>query len=429
MSKMPRSLQVEVTNNCNFTCIMCVRRTWKDEKYGLLSPRLFSKIVNEIDDALERLALYGFGEPLLHPELPAFIKEYREKHGSSTHILVVTNGSLATPELVDKLFRNGLNELVFSIDSNDLVKLNKIRVGVSQYSLTLFQHLAESVKIASKYDGKISIATVLMRENLAELPSLVDKAVELGISELTISHLVTYTSTLADQILYSLSSEYPVRLIEDIGLEKWEKISHLAFRETVESQYSSQELKWHTIYNEIYNKAVEKGYSLNIFNIRQALERKNILEETIRILDEAKAKGKERGLIINAPGVYADALKRTCPYIDKDYAYIRYDGLVSPCMDLAYEHPLFINNHYKIIRRVIFGNLWREHLRDIWLKPEYVKFRNTRKEFSKNIPWCSDCNLSTFNCWYVDENIFDCYGNEVGCSECIYAAGLAKCII
>lgn len=427
MGEIPRSLQVEITNNCNFNCIMCVRRTWKGEKYGLLSPRLFGKIVNEVDDALERLALYGFGEPLLHPELPAFIKEYREKHGDSTYILVVSNGSLATPELVDRLFRNGLNELVFSIDSSDLVKLNKIRVGSSQYSL--FQHIATSVRIAGKYGGKISIATVLMRENLAELPSLVDKAVGLGISELTISHLITYTSTLADQILYSLSSEYPVRLIESIGLEEWEKISSMAFRETVKNQYSGQELEWRVIYNKIYDEAMKKGYSLNTFNIRQALERKNILEETMKILSEAKAKGKEKGLIINAPGVYVDALKRTCPYIDGDYAYIRYDGLVSPCMDLAYEHPLFINNHYKIIHRVILGDLWREHLRDIWLKPEYVRFRNTRKEFSKNIPWCSDCNISTLNCWYVNENIFDCYGNEVGCSECIYATGLAKCII
>lgn len=428
MSNAPRSLQIEVTNRCNFDCVMCMRRTWRSEKYGLLDPKLFSKIVNEVSTALERLALYGFGEPLLHPDLPLFIKEYRRVFGDSTHILVVTNGSLATSELVEKLFSSGLNELVFSVDSGDLIKLSSIRVGSSQYPL--LHNLAEAVKVARKRGGKVSVAAILMRENLRELLDLLNEVVKLGIDELTISHLITYTSTLADQTLYSLSSEYPVKLVEKIGLEEWEKISHYAFIEVLRRQsHLEPEIGWQAIYSKIYEEAIRRGYSLNTANIKYALERKTILEETSRTLAEARSRAIEMGLTINLPEVYADANRRSCPYIDGDYVYVRYDGLVAPCMDLAYEHPLFVNNHYKIIRRVIFGDLWRERLRDIWMKPKYITFRSIRREFSKNVPWCPDCNLSTLNCWYINENGFDCYGNEVGCSECIYSTGLAKCII
>lgn len=426
-SEQPRSLQVEVTNNCNFNCIMCIRNMWRGERLGYINPRLFIKMVDELDYSLERLALYGIGEPLLHPDLTYIIREYRRKHGDSTHILIVSNGSLATPERVEKLFENGLNQLVFSIDSSDLARLSRIRVG--SYGYTLFHNLAEAVKIAGKYGGTIGVATILMAENLEDLPSLVEKSAKLGVHSLVISHLITYTHTLVDQALYSLASEYPVKLIMEMGVDNWEEIAYSACTEIIREQYSRSELLWREKYRLVVEDSMRKGYGINIANIRHTISKMNILNRALEILRKAQEKASEAGLYLDAPGVFPDATKRSCPYIDGDYAYVRYDGIVSPCMDLAYEHPLFINGHYKVIRRVIFGDLNRESLKTIWLKPEYIRFRRIRRDLPRNIPWCSDCNLSSLGCWYVEENGFDCYGNEVGCSECIYSTGLAKCII
>jgi MoaA/NifB/PqqE/SkfB family radical SAM enzyme len=108
---------------------------------------------------------------------------------------------------------------------------------------------------------------------------------------------------------------------------------------------------------------------------------------------------------------------------------ILWNGDVVPCMDLAYTHPLYTNLHPKIIKKLVFGNLEKQSLSDVWSSSSFKWFRETRKNLSKNVPWCGDCQFATRDCWYIRVNEYDCYGNEVGCNECIYSAGLAHCLI
>jgi len=59
---LPEGLQIEPTNKCNLACVMCVRNTWRGEKFGQMDFGLYQKIIDETQGNLKRLALYGFGD-------------------------------------------------------------------------------------------------------------------------------------------------------------------------------------------------------------------------------------------------------------------------------------------------------------------------------------------------------------------------------
>ncbi len=183
------------------------------------------------------------------------------------------------------------------------------------------------------------------------------------------------------------------------------------------------------LYIQLVEKIFEKGYSVNVDIARDAVARESTLRDVEAHLKVAKDIARSAGIEIRLPSVYADALQRFCPYVDEKATMILQDGTVTPCMDLAYEHPLYTNLHAKTVKAVRFGNVADESLEEIWNRPEYVKFRETRENLSKNVPWCADCPFATSRCWYTENNQFDCFGNDVGCNECIYSAGLAHCIL
>ncbi|MEM2673829.1 MAG: radical SAM protein, partial [Candidatus Bathyarchaeia archaeon] len=74
----PKTLQIEVTNECNFNCQMCIRRVW-NAKPENLNLDLYKKIVEAISQCLDKLILYGLGEPLLNPNFLNMLKIARRK--------------------------------------------------------------------------------------------------------------------------------------------------------------------------------------------------------------------------------------------------------------------------------------------------------------------------------------------------------------
>ena len=123
------TLHVEVTNRCNFECIMCIRRNW-DAKLVDLDIDLYRKIAKSIFPELERLTLYGFCEPFINPNLFAMLKLAREYLPDDSRVMLSTNGSVIGPRTSDKLLNGGLlDELSFSIDTTDMDRLGRIRRG------------------------------------------------------------------------------------------------------------------------------------------------------------------------------------------------------------------------------------------------------------------------------------------------------------
>lgn len=78
--------QVESTSNCSATCSFCPHPTMERKKKHM-SLETFRRVLSVMEN--DYIALHHFGEPLLNPDLPAFI---REAHAHGVRCEFSTNG-------------------------------------------------------------------------------------------------------------------------------------------------------------------------------------------------------------------------------------------------------------------------------------------------------------------------------------------------
>jgi radical SAM protein with 4Fe4S-binding SPASM domain len=124
----PQWVQVEVTNACNLDCVMCPRRSM-DRPVGFMDRGLFSALIAEMRPLrryVEGLALMGLGEPLLHRDLIAMSRE--AKAAGFAHVYTSTNAQLLTPEVSERLVRDGgFDRVIFSVDGANEATYEAIR--------------------------------------------------------------------------------------------------------------------------------------------------------------------------------------------------------------------------------------------------------------------------------------------------------------
>jgi MoaA/NifB/PqqE/SkfB family radical SAM enzyme len=109
---------------CNFRCGYCYnslkKRVFPDNEK--LMP--FSVFKKSIDDALafkekiKNISLVGFGEPLLNPFLSDMVAYAKEKN-ISERVEIITNGSLLSHDLSDRLIDSGVDRLQVSLQGLD----------------------------------------------------------------------------------------------------------------------------------------------------------------------------------------------------------------------------------------------------------------------------------------------------------------------
>lgn len=170
-------VQIEPTLYCNLRCQMCMNPFSKREKKHM-SFGQFKKIIDDIP-FVGKISLVGVGEPLLNPELFKMIS-----YAKSKDILVgfTTNGMLLEEDICRKIMTALPHWINISVDSANKNKFEAIRKG-ADFSLFL-----ENIKQLLKIKGKnrlpeISFWFVLMKDNLAELGSVIELAKNLGIKK------------------------------------------------------------------------------------------------------------------------------------------------------------------------------------------------------------------------------------------------------
>ncbi len=422
----PEILQVEVTNRCNFNCMMCVRHVWQADQVDI-DLALFSKLGKEALPHIRRLDLYGEGEPFMHPDILKIIKIAREYLPRGGEILMNTNGSLLTPNIADKLIKTiGKAILTFSVDTSDARKLERMRQGA------LPKRIYDNFKYVAKNRGevKLGIEAVITKENYMDLPELVRKVGEEGGDFILVSHVVPYTKAMFNSSVYVPFSKESLEVMREALDYGWDLIREANYAILAQAYTGrSLEMSASTIHRKLWEEAMSKGYWINLPMFFESKDKLMLVKEVEKYFTEAEKVAYEYDLDISLPPLFPDAKKRHCPYVDKKALFIRSDGKVAPCMDFAYSHPMYVNMHLKMIREVIMGDLNRESLLDIWNSDKYMNFRKIRENMPVNIPWCGDCPYSALDCFYTKSNDMDCYGNEPNCAECLYSVDIARCNI
>jgi radical SAM protein with 4Fe4S-binding SPASM domain len=147
--------------------------------------------------------LHGVGEPLLNRDLPAMIGHLKGR-SQPPRVVFNSNAILLTPTWQAALIEAGLDEFRISIDAAQPTLYARIR-GVDALAQVVDNVGAFAQRIKACRQGpELSFWFTAMRENLADLPHLVQLAQRLGVGEVYVQRLVTYGEGLAqrEQSLY-----------------------------------------------------------------------------------------------------------------------------------------------------------------------------------------------------------------------------------
>ncbi len=368
-------LYVEPTTRCNLQCRTCMRNTWS-EPGGDLSMDIFSRLMRGVEQlgTVQTVALWGIGEPLLHPRILEMVRE-AGRRGVATEM--VTNGMLLDQAAARGLVDAGLGRLVLSVDGTSSRSYADVRRGGELDALRQnMEHLRDAAREAGMPGPDVGVEFVLMRSNLSELPRLPSLARELGASHAILTNLLPYTAELKDEILYWLSAGDP---------------------------YSAARFADDPADHAVLPVQVPK----------------------IDALPEYLPYLRELGRPVEGDGRHmlalADADGR-CPFVEEGAAAVAWDGRVSPCVALMHTHTCYVMDREKAIRGHSLGDVTRRPLADIWVDEEFARFRRRVREF--NYSPCVSCG----GCDMVEANEEDCFGNtHPTCGDCLWARGVIVC--
>jgi hypothetical protein len=125
VSHPPYFVNIEPTNICNLRCTICSMDDSREN--GYMDPGLFRRIADDAAAAgVIAVRLFLGGEPLMHPDIPDFVR-YAESKGLVTNIH--TNATMLDGRMSEALLDAGLSMLTFSFDGETSEEYEKIRVG------------------------------------------------------------------------------------------------------------------------------------------------------------------------------------------------------------------------------------------------------------------------------------------------------------
>lgn len=194
VDRLPTELYVEPTNRCNSKCRTCVRTFRTLEPPRDMSLTEFVHIIDQFP-VIERVTLHGIGEPLLNVDLAEMIRYVKGKHPAAA-VLFNSNGISLTGNCRRTLIESGLDEYRVSLDAATAQTYSLIR------GMDAFEYVKENIRRLIYEAGpeslpRVSLWLVAVRDNVAELPALVDLAAELGVPEVYVQRLVLFDAGFA----------------------------------------------------------------------------------------------------------------------------------------------------------------------------------------------------------------------------------------
>lgn len=157
-------LQIEPTRRCNLNCKICIR-PYLNESTASLSLQDFRKVLDSSN--FKHVALHGWGEPLLNPELFQMVK-YAESKGISTEL--TTNATLLQTK-IEEIFSSGLSTIAFGLH-----KKENLFIVIPQIEELITRRNRENLSKPKAY-----VDIVIYRENQDDIAELIKASAELNV--------------------------------------------------------------------------------------------------------------------------------------------------------------------------------------------------------------------------------------------------------
>ncbi len=346
---------VEATNRCNLSCRTCVRNTWNTFP-GTMLWEIFQTLLGDLEDfpTFPEIFFGGYGEPLSHPRIMDMI---RLAHSRGAKTSLITNGTLLSPQLNQEIAAAGLDFLWVSLDGAHSGSYQDVRLG--DHLPQILDNL-KTLQAAGLDKPALGIASVLMKQNAADLPELLALCENLAVDSLFLTHVEVYDDSMVDEILYR----------EEVSREKHFPSSQIELTERAG------------------------------VNLARLLAREYPFRITGSLTERTSG----------------------CPFLDRGAAVVRWDGAVSPCLPLLYEHNTFTPSWKRRSIPYQVGRIQEQTFKDLWSNPRYHSLRKRLKE--QSFSPCVTCR----DCWLSYDNKQDCMGYaHPTCGGCLWAEGLIQC--
>ncbi len=206
----PYEIQFSGEHRCNLRCIQCgatIERNQglvplMDERLPQRSLERFEKLRPQIP-YWQWLSLTGSGETLINPDLPGIL-EILVDTDHDCSVAFNTNGTLWTREKAKMIVEAGVHAIRFSMDGATKETFERIRVNAK------FEKVLDGIRMLRSVRDelgatrpKIAFSCNFMRQNIEELPMLVDLAHELGAVELIANNTIIYAPEMQHEALSS----------------------------------------------------------------------------------------------------------------------------------------------------------------------------------------------------------------------------------
>lgn len=218
------TLQIEVTSRCNACCLMCPKSSMIDEwSSGDLVLEDYFKL-REYFERFKIIWLQGWGEPLLSRDIFEMVRVAYRNDGI---VGLTTNAMLLVESVSRKLIENGIKTIAVSIAGAREETHESIRIGTS------FKKIIENVGCLERLrrsmnarDLRIIFTFLRMKQNIRELPEVVELASRLNVDEVVGTNLDYIPSRKHYEMKIFSEGEAPREYIE-IVRESEEKAKEL----------------------------------------------------------------------------------------------------------------------------------------------------------------------------------------------------------
>lgn len=214
--KFPRCIDVELTNKCNYKCLMCpVGTGMMKRSKGFMSNETFEKFIEEIKEYKTPIRFIGWGEPTMNFNIIEYIK-IAKKNGIITHLN--TNGLLLDENYIIDLINSGLDSIKFSFQGVDAKSYKEMR------NKDMFDELLKKIKLIYDIRGDrrypyIHISTTITYENNKLVQDFINR-VKNNCDLVTVGRTILEHINMSDVILSDNEKERIINLKNNETLKK-----------------------------------------------------------------------------------------------------------------------------------------------------------------------------------------------------------------
>lgn len=178
----PIEIEIGTTMVCNVDppCVQCPKHIYA--KFGYINntahhiKKAYLRRIAPFVNLANFASLHGFGEPLTCP----YLFDSLDYTDGETYTCFCTNGIMLNNVIIEKIIKNRISNVNFSLDAATEKTYFKIRHNDFNKTLANIRNLISAREKASLKKPSIAINMTLMRENIGEFPDFVKLAKDLG---------------------------------------------------------------------------------------------------------------------------------------------------------------------------------------------------------------------------------------------------------